>query len=47
MKPGDQGFEYDKRVEFGKNDGNESPLEDDSWGAESDEEVAKNKNNAV
>lgn len=45
MKPGDPGFEYDKRVEFGRG-GNESPLEDDSWGEESDEEVVA-KGNAV
>lgn len=40
LKPGDAGFEYDKRVEFPKG-GNDSPLQDDSWGAESDEEVAE------
>jgi hypothetical protein len=35
LKPGDEGFEYDKRVEFNKND-NAGGLEDDSWGEESD-----------
>lgn len=35
LKPGDAGFEYDKRIEFPKG-GDDSPLEDDSWGAESD-----------
>ena len=45
LKPGDPGFVYDKRVEFGR-DGNDSPLEDDSWGEEEDEEVVA-KGNAV
>lgn len=31
LKPGDPGFEYDKRVTFNR-DPNEAPLEDDSWG---------------
>lgn len=35
LKPGDPGFVYDKRVEFGRK-ANDSPLEDDSWGEESD-----------
>ena len=38
LKPGDPGFEYDKRITFDKND-NDEPLEDDSWGEESDDEV--------
>ena len=36
LKPGDKGFVYDKRVDFGKK--NDAPLENDSWGEEEDEE---------
>ena len=44
LKPGDEGFEYDKRITFEKD--NTEPLEDDSWGADSDdEEIASAKNN--
>lgn len=31
LKPGDPGFVYDKVVDF-KNQANDEPLEDDSWG---------------
>ena len=36
LKAGDEGFEYDKRVDFSKNNDDE-PLEDDSWGSEGEE----------
>ena len=37
LKPGDAGFQYDKRVDFAKG-GRDSPLEEDSWGEESEED---------
>lgn len=45
LKPGDSGFEYDKRITFEKND--EEPLADDSWGADSDDQEVNNTNNAA
>ena len=39
MKPGDPGFVYDKVVDFTKNNDDDGPLEDDSWGE--DEEVGE------
>ena len=48
LKPGDDGFQYDKRITFEKDN---EPLEDDSWGEESDDEdqevAAKNNNNVA
>jgi len=35
LKPGDQGYQYDKVVDFGKG-GRDSPLGEDSWGEESE-----------
>ena len=35
LKPGDPGFEYDKRIDFTKG-GRDSPLGEDSWGEESE-----------
>ena len=40
LKPGDDGFQYDKVVDFGNNK-DEGPLEDDSWGE--DDEVEENQ----
>jgi hypothetical protein len=38
LKPGDAGFEYDKKVEFKKAEPGE--LDDDSWDESGDEETA-------
>lgn len=43
LKPGDQGFTYDKVVDFSKNN-NDEPLEDDSWGEDDGVEEQLNDN---
>ena len=40
LKPGDDGFQYDKRIDFAAAEGG---LENDSWGEDSDRQVDQNE----